>query len=66
MQKNQIFDPFEYFGAIKMPVIPPEDQPPHELITKVFNDPLVVSRQKRRKSNTANSKSQLSLCKALN
>ena len=39
------FDPFRYFGALDMPVIPSEYEPAHELITKVFNNPLAKKKQ---------------------
>ena len=51
MQEKQVFDPFDYFGALHIPVIPPEDEPGHELITKVFNNPLV--KQRRKSTNRA-------------
>ena len=44
-QSSGEFDPFRYFGALEMPVIPSEYEPAHELITKVFNNPLAKKKQ---------------------
>ena len=39
-EKQNLFNPYSYFGALDMPEIPPEDEPAHELIRRVFNNPL--------------------------
>ena len=35
------FNPFTYFGALNMEVIPPEDEPAHPAIRRIFNNPLI-------------------------